>query len=108
MAIPAGALDHIYEGAGPQRANALAPAPEGGWLLAGYTAPAHGKRGDLLVILTDPGGGERWRLELGERRREEAGFAALALEDGGWPVAGRWRVPAGSRTSGNRARSRPA
>jgi hypothetical protein len=78
---------HAYSAAsGSVRLAALAPAPAGGFVLAGSIAPASGAR-DALVVRASGDGEELWRRTYGGGEDDEL-RAVAATADGGWLMAG--------------------
>ncbi|ASJ10269.1 hypothetical protein A3L12_02650 [Thermococcus sp. P6] len=60
-------------------ASAVAVAPDGDIVIAGYTnAPTHGGPGDVWVARLDPDGNVRWQITYGRKYEEDASAVAIA------------------------------
>jgi len=60
-------------------ASAVAVAPDGDIVIAGYTnAPTHGGPGDVWVARLDPDGNIRWQITYGRKYEEDASAVAIA------------------------------
>ena len=75
-----------YGGSGADGIRSMCAAPEGGFLLTGYTHAPGARDADLLVVKTDAEGRPVWKRILGGSG-SEYGNGCLALEDG-YLVAG--------------------
>jgi hypothetical protein len=73
---------HTYGGSGSEVAFALAPTPEGGYIMAGYTISA-----DFFVVKTDADGNMIWSATYGGDQYESA-ESIQPTSDGGYVIVG--------------------
>ncbi len=76
-----------FGGRGSEGAGAVAPAGDGGFIIAGYTDSWGNGFSDLLLIRTGPDGKRKWAKTFGGAGWEY-GNAVCAASDGGYIVAG--------------------
>lgn len=76
-----------YGGDGSDRAYSLAAAADGGFIIAGETAPNPGGPTDFLVVKTDSNGKQRWTASSGGPGDDRA-WSIAQTSDGGFIMAG--------------------
>lgn len=79
--------DVAVGGAGDEAAHALAPAPDGGVLVAGTQRGTDGTK-DLLLVRLNEDGRVQWQRHLGERGRDDLPAAVVPTPGGGYAVCG--------------------
>jgi len=87
---PAGAQiswSRTYGGTGGDRASAIIPTPDGGYVVVGETASFGTGMGDVWVLKLDGQGNVVWQKTYGGTDWDEA-FAIAPTSDGGYVVAG--------------------
>lgn len=79
--------NRTFGGSGVDRAHAVKPTPDGGYILAGYTDSFGAGLYDMLLIKTDSLGTQEWQQTFGGSGRDYA-QAVEPTADGGYLVAG--------------------
>jgi uncharacterized delta-60 repeat protein len=79
-----------YGGAAEDLGHTLAPTPDGGYVLGGWTETYTHGQGDLLVYKLNSAGSKEWRKNLGGEGNEfvEGNPVVQPTADGGYVVAG--------------------
>jgi hypothetical protein len=76
-----------YGGAGLDVGKGVDIAPDGGYILVGYTESFGAGQNDVYVVKTDPDGNEEWARTFGGDQ-SELGMAVKALANGGYVFTG--------------------
>lgn len=86
---PAGAVDwdQTFGGGDDDEGHAICQSADGGFLAAGYTSSFGAGGTDVWLVKTDAAGAQEWAETFGGPQDDEA-YAAQAMPDGGWIVAG--------------------
>jgi hypothetical protein len=79
--------ENAYGGPKYDRVTDLAPAADGGYVLAGMTESFGAGKRDILLLKVDAGGIEQWRRIYGEAGNDAALYIE-AIPDGGFVIAG--------------------
>jgi hypothetical protein len=77
--------NHTYGGIGSDWANSLIVAPEGGYIMAGFTTNSFGI-GEYWLVKTDEGGNMQWNKTYGGFGEEAC--SVIATPDGGYAIVG--------------------
>ena len=77
----------VYGGAKQDEANAIAQAPDGGFVLTGFTDTWDAGKRDAVLLRTDPCGNPLWLRTFGGDDLEE-GHDVIATSDGGFVLTG--------------------
>jgi dipeptidyl aminopeptidase/acylaminoacyl peptidase len=89
-----------YGGPAQERANAIQPTADGGYLLIGGTASSGAGGSDVYLVRTDAAGDELWSRTYGSEVEEE-GFGAHETADGGFLVLAERQQGTGLYTAQN-------
>jgi hypothetical protein len=76
-----------YGGAGTDEAYAIQQTGDGGYIVAGMTAPFGDEKGDAWLIKIGPAGNIQWQKTYGKNFLDAA-YAIMQTHDGGYVVAG--------------------
>ncbi len=76
-----------FGGAGRDIGHGVTTAPDGGFLLVGYTSSYGAGNHDIYLVRTDAVGAMRWRRVIGDAGDDRAMMAA-AMPGGGYAIAG--------------------